>query len=93
MPLIECPDCKKQISDIAPACPHCGRPRVQAVPQQEQIVTIQQSSKLWKALILLSIVGFFASLTVQPPGNGPLLGAGSIVLFFVAVIGKWWHHG
>src|SRR6476619_5935030 len=26
MPLIECPDCGKQISDAAPACIHCGRP-------------------------------------------------------------------
>ena len=26
MPLIECPDCKKQISDAAPTCPGCGRP-------------------------------------------------------------------
>lgn len=26
MPLIECPDCKKQISDLAPSCINCGRP-------------------------------------------------------------------
>lgn len=26
MPLIQCPDCKKDISDSAPSCPHCGRP-------------------------------------------------------------------
>jgi hypothetical protein len=26
MALIECPDCKKKISDAAPACPNCGRP-------------------------------------------------------------------
>lgn len=28
MPLITCPDCKRQISDSAPACIHCGRPNV-----------------------------------------------------------------
>jgi hypothetical protein len=27
MPLIECPDCKKQVSDTARACIHCGRRR------------------------------------------------------------------
>lgn len=27
MPLIECPDCHHEISDSAPACIHCGRPR------------------------------------------------------------------
>ncbi|MFB2853507.1 DUF4875 domain-containing protein [Aeromonas allosaccharophila] len=26
MPLIQCPDCKNNISDAAPSCPHCGRP-------------------------------------------------------------------
>lgn len=27
MALIECPDCHQKISDAAPACPKCGRPR------------------------------------------------------------------
>lgn len=92
MSLVECPDCKKQISDAAPSCPNCGRPQAQAAPQREQVVTVQQTSKHWKALILLSILGFFASFSIQS-GNGPLLMAGSILLFFFAVIGKWWHHG
>lgn len=26
MPLIQCPDCGKEVSTLAPACPHCGRP-------------------------------------------------------------------
>jgi DNA-directed RNA polymerase subunit RPC12/RpoP len=26
MPLIDCPDCAKKISDAAPSCIHCGRP-------------------------------------------------------------------
>lgn len=26
MPLIACPDCAREVSDAAPACPHCGRP-------------------------------------------------------------------
>jgi hypothetical protein len=26
MPLIECPDCHRQISSEAPTCPGCGRP-------------------------------------------------------------------
>ena len=31
MPLINCPDCQKQVSSEAPACPSCGRPLKQAV--------------------------------------------------------------
>ena len=26
MGLLECPDCNGRVSDIAPTCPHCGRP-------------------------------------------------------------------
>lgn len=26
MPLIQCPDCSREVSDQAPACPSCGRP-------------------------------------------------------------------
>ena len=26
MPLISCPECNKQVSSSAPACPHCGAP-------------------------------------------------------------------
>lgn len=26
MALIQCPDCRKDVSDIAPTCPRCGRP-------------------------------------------------------------------
>ena len=32
MALIECPECKKQVSDKAPACPQCGAPIVAAPP-------------------------------------------------------------
>lgn len=30
--LINCPDCKRQISDQAPACPNCGRPAEKGTP-------------------------------------------------------------
>src|SRR4028118_183793 len=26
MPFIPCPDCGRDVSTMAPACPHCGRP-------------------------------------------------------------------
>ena len=32
MGLIECPDCKRQISDLAPTCPECGRPNEDGRP-------------------------------------------------------------
>lgn len=32
MPMTTCPDCKKEISDAAAACPGCGRPMRAAEP-------------------------------------------------------------
>jgi hypothetical protein len=32
MALVTCLDCKKEISDVAPACPGCGRPTTLAAP-------------------------------------------------------------
>ena len=34
MALIKCPDCSKEHSDAAPACPNCGRPNTTTTPQQ-----------------------------------------------------------
>lgn len=66
MPLIECPDCQSQISDLAPACPKCGRPMkvhhverpattpatpvAQAAPH---VQTIEATGKQWKAIQLI----------------------------------------
>lgn len=30
MALVSCPDCSRQVSDVAPACPGCGRPMISA---------------------------------------------------------------
>ena len=37
MGLIDCPDCKGTVSDIAPACPHCGRPFEQENSTEEKV--------------------------------------------------------
>lgn len=47
MALIECPECKKQISDQAKVCPGCG-----AKPPQEP------KSYAWLWTILILLVGF-----------------------------------
>tara|TARA_B100001123_G_scaffold27531_1_gene29453 strand:- start:254 stop:544 length:291 start_codon:yes stop_codon:yes gene_type:complete len=35
MGLTSCPDCEGKVSDIAPTCPHCGRPFEQNVKPPE----------------------------------------------------------
>ncbi len=54
--LICCPDCKNEVSGLAPACPHCGRPlRAQ---------TIEQTGKGWKAAQLLAVLAVVAGIAV-----------------------------
>lgn len=47
MALINCPECKKQISDKAECCPHCGLPKTYFVTQkdQEKSVTARESEE------------------------------------------------
>ena len=37
MALIKCYECEKEISDQAPACPHCGAPKEEQPPQAEEV--------------------------------------------------------
>ncbi len=48
MALINCPDCGKEVSDIAPACPNCGR----AIKAR----TIEKTAKKYKGAITLGTV-------------------------------------
>jgi hypothetical protein len=40
MPLVVCPDCYRQISDVAPACIGCGRPMTSLLSQPPTGVTV-----------------------------------------------------
>ena len=56
MPLMTCSDCKKEHSDSAPACPHCGRPNRQA-PAPAPAVTPEFLRPLGLLLFLGGIAG------------------------------------
>ena len=45
MALINCPDCNKEISDKAPACPGCGSPIASAPPIASKGTTIPYSDQ------------------------------------------------
>jgi hypothetical protein len=105
MALIKCSDCHKEISDLAPACPNCGRPNpnqvvTSQVPNRNQVVTMQATGKLYKAMqaigVLLSIIGV-VSCIASAYSTEPSEGGNSTLLIGVAVyligrIGAWWHH-
>lgn len=57
MALIRCPDCGNEISDLAPSCPHCGRPReTMTLPPHKA----QGSGNL--RLVFLLLIAFFLFL-------------------------------
>ena len=45
MPLIKCPDCKKDISSFAEACPHCGYPLAKIKKQEEMRIRREEHLK------------------------------------------------
>lgn len=55
MALIECPECQRQVSDKAAACPQCGLPiSLSSGEENGNVVTTQQTSKGLKEQIILS---------------------------------------
>jgi hypothetical protein len=83
MPLIECPDCKKQVSDAAPTCPGCGRPMpppavslpfgaagtgVMPPGGPKPVQTVELTSKKWKIQQLGAGVGFILGIVLSLVG-------------------------
>src|ERR1041385_2192105 len=49
MPVLACPDCGHDVSTMAPACPHCGRPmNAPQAAYQVPPATVGPEETLWK---------------------------------------------
>ena len=60
MPLIQCPDCNKEMSDAAPTCPNCGRPNTVSTPVHNSVPNDAPSRKV--GFLLLVGIAFFPLL-------------------------------
>ena len=76
MALISCPECFKQISDTAPACPHCGYVLSTAEVKHPEPTAIGEVSRNVSRGVGEIVIGFFIFLA-----GFPLLG-----LFFIGII-------
>ena len=91
MPLIACPECKRDVSDKASACPHCGNPLSRAV-------TIEATGKGPKVVQLIGGVLMLAGIGGCVLGPGMLFhGIGlflvGLVIYVIGAVSGWWRHG
>ena len=63
MALIDCPDCKREISDKAQNCPHCGFP-INRNPQQQIVIKKNEGCFLQTLNIGCLLVLIFIALMV-----------------------------
>lgn len=59
MALINCPECNREISDLAKACPHCGYELVETkqAPQSTELEEVKTNKPVGITLVLIGIVG------------------------------------
>lgn len=80
MPLIKCPDCGRDVSDVAPSCPQCGRPfgpstknptisGVPAAAGPSAVQTIEKTGKTYKAAMALGSVGVIVGMLLMCVGT------------------------
>src|SRR5437762_561907 len=72
MPVIACPDCGRDVSTLAPACPHCGRPSpgmsapsTSAAPSSITEETLWRGGPSWIVLIG-KVIMIVAAIVIIP---------------------------
>ena len=89
MPLISCPECRREVSSKAPTCPSCGCPLAAQ--------TIEATAKQWKAAQLVcaifAIVGVIVAVSRGGGYAGGIMLVAGIGGFVAARMAAWWHHG
>jgi DNA-directed RNA polymerase subunit RPC12/RpoP len=60
MAIVNCTECKKEVSDQAATCPHCGSPiHRRSESPTKVIIESEPTSKKWKTVKLISGIGIF----------------------------------
>src|SRR5690349_5041831 len=103
MPLIQCPECSRQVSDKAQACPGCGHP-IQTPPAPAEtrgpfgsapIQTIEATSKPFKLATVAGGIGIvlgFVFMANRSEGLAFIFLAGGLLAVVYGRVGAWWHN-
>ena len=86
MALIECPECKKEISDKAPACPHCGGPAADRPAEKPN--KPGQANALHLILIAVLVAGMAGAILWNAAGEASKKVAMSLQVSPAATIDK-----
>lgn len=83
MPLINCPECKKEISSLTRKCPNCGAPVKQlAVPLEQQQKTNHQITVGW----VLGAVGLFFAVNGMDEEKVFLVPIGAVFIITAVIL-------
>lgn len=88
MPLITCPDCSREISDLAASCIHCGRPlspKEATKPIQPLPLPSRENSP--GVSLNRGVVSNPPALSAARPGSGGNVAA-ALASFFIAGLGQ-----
>ena len=106
MALINCKECKIEVSDQATSCPHCGAPIAAAHESKAAgapLTTVQETSKKLKLQIVIASLLFWAGViwlfvdhnSIVRPGESiaaPLMTLGGLIWYITTRFRIWWHH-
>jgi hypothetical protein len=71
MALVECPECRGQVSDAAAACPHCGHPVAKTAVEKQPASKRKKNSGCGWALLLIGVGFVFAILGAETKPTQP----------------------
>ena len=96
MTLIRCPECRREVSTEAAACPHCGY----ALGGSKDVQVIEQTAKTYKGIMVAGVLGFLLGVmgcSYFPEGIWKELSTVVSAVGFVTALAAralaWWHHG
>lgn len=107
MALINCPECRNQVSDAAATCPHCGVTVAAANEERTagaRLTTTQETTKKLKVQVLLSSAVIAIGILMLVMGNASttepieavvlpgIVLLGGLGWLVVTKIRIWWHH-